>query len=70
MYQPLAKYVILAQIVLPPTARESFVIASVLLGIIGTLSLAYDLLGRENGPVRQFTLGLSCGLLRALVFTP
>jgi hypothetical protein len=62
--------VILAHIVLPPTERESFVIASVLLGIIGTLFLAYDLLGRENGPLRWFTLGLTCGLIRALVFTP
>jgi len=70
VYQPLAKYVILAQIVLPPTDIGSFVIASVLLGIIGTLFLAYDLLRRENGPVRWFTLGLTCGLLRALVFTP
>jgi hypothetical protein len=62
--------VILAHIVLPPTERESSVIASVLLGIIDTLFLAYDLLGCENGPVRWFTLGLTCGLIRALVFTP
>ena len=66
----MAKYGILAQIVLPPTERESVVIASVLLGIRGTLFLAYDLLRRENGPVRWFTPGLTCGLLRALVFTP
>ncbi len=52
VYQPLAKYVILAQIVLAPTATESVVIASVVLGIRGTLFLAYDLLGRGNGPVR------------------
>ena len=32
--------VILAQIVLPPTERESFDIASVLMGNIGTLFLA------------------------------
>ena len=70
MYQPLAKYVILAQIVLPPTEIESFVIASVLLGIIGTLILAYNLPGRENGPLRWFTLDLTCGLIRVLVFTP
>ena len=50
--------------------QESFVIASVLLGIKGTLFLTYDLLGRENGPVRRFTRGLTCGLIRALVFTP
>ncbi len=41
---------ILAQIVLPPTERESVVIASVLMGIRGTLFQAYDLPGRENGP--------------------
>jgi hypothetical protein len=49
LYQPLAKYVILAQIVLPSTERESFVIASVLMGIIGILFLGCDLSGRENG---------------------
>jgi hypothetical protein len=70
VYQPLVKYVILAQIVLPPTEIESFVIASVLLGIIGTHVLAYDLPGRENGPLCWFTPGLTCGLIRALVFTP
>jgi K+ transporter len=66
----MAKYVILVQIVLSPTERESVVIASVLLGITGTLFLTYGQLGRENGPVRWFTLDLTCGLLRALVFTP
>ena len=62
--------VILAQIVFPLTERESFVIASVWLGITGTLFLAYGLPGRENGPVRWFTPGLTCGLIRAFVFTP
>ena len=59
---------ILAQTVLPPKSIDYFVIASVLLAIIGTLFLAYDLLGRENGPLRWFTLVLSCGLVSALIF--
>lgn len=57
---------ILAQTVLPPKSIDYFVIASVLLAIIGTLFLAYDLLGRENGPLRWFTLVLICGLVSAL----
>jgi len=47
---------ILGQIALPQTTIDIFVIASVLLAIRGTLFLAYDLLGRENGPLRWFTL--------------
>lgn len=58
---------ILAQIDLPPTTVDYFVIASVLLAIIGTLFLAYDLLGRENGPLRWFTLVIICGLISALI---
>src|SRR5258706_7951556 len=58
---------ILAQIALPPKATDGFVIASVLLGILGTLFLAYDLLGRENGPLRWFTLVMICGLVSAIV---
>jgi hypothetical protein len=58
---------ILAQVALPPTAIDILVIASVLLAIIGTLFLAYDLLGRENGPLRWFTLVLTCGLVSALI---
>jgi hypothetical protein len=58
---------ILAQIDLPPTTVDYFVIASVLLAIIGTLFLAYDLLGRENGPLRWFTLVITCGLVSGLV---
>jgi hypothetical protein len=33
---------------------------------IGTLFLAYDLLGRENGPLRWFTFVITCGLVSAL----
>jgi hypothetical protein len=58
---------ILAQITLPPTTVDYFVIASVLLAIIGTLFLAYDLLGRENGPLRWFTLVITCGLVSGFV---
>src|SRR6266513_1880781 len=61
---------ILAQIDLPSKALDYFVIASVLLAIIGTLFLAYDLLGRENGPLRWFTLVLTCGIVSALIFVP
>ncbi|HYU72731.1 MAG TPA: hypothetical protein VEL31_08620 [Ktedonobacteraceae bacterium] len=59
--------VVLAQIALPPKVADSFVIASVLLAMIGTLFLAYDLLGRENGPLRWLTLVMICGLVSALV---
>src|SRR6266487_1692439 len=58
---------ILGQIALPQTTIDIFVIASVLLAIIGTLFLAYDLLGRENGPLRWFTLVITCGLVSAVL---
>src|SRR5205809_3780587 len=58
---------ILAQIDLPSKALDYFVIASMLLAIIGTLFLAYDLLGRENGPLRWFTLVITCGLVSAVL---
>ena len=58
---------ILAQIALPSKAADSFVIVGVLLAILGTLFLAYDLLGRENGPLRWFTLVIICGLVSALL---
>jgi hypothetical protein len=58
---------ILAQIALPSNALDYFVIASVLLAIIGTLFLAYDLLGRENGPLRWLTLVITCGLVSAVL---
>src|SRR5436305_6803303 len=57
----------LASIVLPPLAPQSFTLISVLLGTIGTLFLAYDLLGRENGPLRWFTLVITCGLVSAVL---
>ena len=58
---------ILAQIPLPQSVIDIFVIASVMLAIIGTLFLAYDLLGRENGVLRWFTLVIICGLISALI---
>lgn len=60
--------IILAQLTFPPAAIDYFVIASVLFAIIGTLFLAYDLLGRENGPLRWLTLVISCGLVSAFIF--
>src|SRR5437762_11715959 len=62
--------VVLAQTVLPQTAFDGFIIMSVVLAIVGTLFLAYDLLGRENGPLRWFTLVMTCGLVSALIFVP
>jgi hypothetical protein len=61
---------VLARIVLPPLALHSFTLSGVLLVAIGTLFLAYDLLGRENGPLRWFTLVLTCGIVSALIFVP
>src|SRR5437764_5124743 len=58
---------ILSQITLPQTTIDIFVIASVLFATIGTLFLAYDLLGRENGPLRWFTLVITCGLVSAVL---
>src|SRR6266480_3621881 len=58
---------ILGQIALPQTTIDIFVIASVLLAIIDTLFLAYNLLGRENGPLRWFTLVITCGLVSAVL---
>jgi hypothetical protein len=58
---------ILAQVALAPKEIDILVIASVLLAIVGTLFLAYDLLGRENGPLRWFTLVLTCGFVSALI---
>lgn len=59
-----------ARIVLPPLVLESFTLGGVLLATVGTLFLAYDLLGRENGPLRWFTLVLTGGLVSAFVFVP
>lgn len=61
---------ILARIVLPPLVLESFTLSNVLLATMGSLFLAYDLLGRENGPLRWFTLVLTGGLVSTLVFVP
>src|SRR5947209_17711715 len=58
---------VLAEIVLPPVALDSFIIASVLLAIVGTLYLAYDLLGRQQGPLQWLTLIITCGLVSCLV---
>jgi hypothetical protein len=58
---------ILAQIPLPQTIIDIIIIASVMLAIIGTLFLAYDLLGRENGLLRWFTLVIICGLISAFI---
>jgi hypothetical protein len=60
----------LVGIVLPPLALHSFTLIGVLLATTGTLFLAYDLLGRENGPLRWFTLVLTCGIVSALIFVP
>jgi hypothetical protein len=59
--------IVLAHIVLPPIALDSILIISVLLAIIGTLYLAYDLLGRQQGPLQWLTLVITCGLVSALV---
>src|SRR5437763_8687941 len=59
--------VVLAHLVLPPVALDSFTIASVLLAVVGTLYLAYDLLGRQHGPLQWLTLVMTCGLVSALV---
>ena len=62
--------IIFARIDLPPLALHSFALIAVFLVAIGTLFLAYDLLGRENGPLRWFTLVITCGMVSALIFVP
>ena len=59
--------VVLAHIVLSPVALDSFTIASVLLAVVGTLYLAYDLLGRQHGPLQWLTLLITCGFVSTLV---
>src|SRR5436305_2148401 len=59
--------VVLAQIALPLVALDSITVASILLAIVGTLYLAYDLLGRQHGPLQWLTLIITCGLVNALV---
>src|SRR5207248_4068734 len=61
---------VLAEILLPPVALDCFVITSVLLAVVGTLYLAYDLLGRKDGPLQWLTLIITCGLVNALVLGP
>ncbi len=53
----------LAEIVLPPIALDSIYITGALLVIIGALYLAYDLLGRQHGPLQWLTLLVTCGLV-------
>src|SRR5947209_17998655 len=60
----------LAGIILPPLALQSFTLIGVLLATTGTRFLAYALLGRQNGPLRWFTLVLTCGIISALIFVP
>jgi hypothetical protein len=62
--------VILAQIDLPPLALHSLTLSGVLLATVGAIFLAYDLLGRENGPLRWFTLVMTCGIVSTLIFVP
>jgi hypothetical protein len=59
-----------AYIVLPPLVLDSLTLSGVLLATIGPLFLAYDLLERENGPLRWFTLVITCEILSALIFVP
>ena len=58
---------VLAELALPPVALDSLIIASLLLAIVGTLYLAYDLLGRQHGPLQWLTLVITCGLVSALI---
>src|SRR5436305_5536992 len=59
--------VVLTEIALPLVALDSITVASILLAIVGTLYLAYDLLGRQHGPLQWLTLIITCGLVSALV---
>jgi hypothetical protein len=59
--------IVLTHIVLSPVVLDSFTITSVLLAVVGTLYLAYDLLGRQHGPLQWLTLLITCGLVSALI---
>jgi hypothetical protein len=61
---------VLARVVLPPLALHSLTLSGVLLATVGAIFLAYDLLGRENGPLRWFTLVMTCGIVSTLIFVP
>src|SRR5881227_2788568 len=57
----------LGEIVLPPIVLDSILIIGVLMVIVGALYLAYDLLGRQHGPLQWLTLLITCGLISTLV---
>src|SRR5437763_2718145 len=57
----------LGELVLPPIALDSILITGVLMVIVGALYLAYDLLGRQHGPLQWLTLLITCGLVSTLV---
>src|SRR5205807_8861260 len=57
----------LAEIVLPPIVLDSILLIGVLMVIVGALYLAYDLLGRQHGPLQWLTLLITCGLVSTLV---
>ena len=57
----------LAEIVLPPIVLDSILLIGVLMVIVGALYLAYDLLGRQHGPLQWLTLLITCGLISTLV---
>src|SRR5207302_3518166 len=57
----------LAEIVLPPIVLDSILLIGVLMVIVGALYLAYDLLGRQHGPLQWLTLLITGGLVSALV---
>ena len=59
--------VVLAHLVLPQVALDSLTITSILFAGIGTLYLAYDLLGRQHGPLQWLTLLITGGFVSALV---
>src|SRR5438067_10389029 len=59
--------VVLAHLVLPAVALDSLTITSILFAVIGTLYLAYDLLGRQHGPLQWLTLLITGGFVSALV---
>lgn len=59
--------IVLSPIVLSPVALDSLAITSILLTAVGTLYLAYDLLGRQYGPLQWLTLLITGGLVSAVV---
>jgi hypothetical protein len=59
--------VVLAHLVLPQVALDSLTITSILIAVVGTLYLAYDLLGRQHGPLQWLTLLMTGGFVSALV---